>query len=494
MLEIWHLLLAYVALHQVATAVSVGACVGLLGWLIYALREHPTGFWFIFWGELAERASFYGMRTILALYLITVLKFEQNSAASIMSFFMASCYIAPLMGGVIADRWLGRYKTILYFSGPYILGHIILGGWESRPGLFIALGLLALGSGSIKPNTTTLMGAMYEQQKKDHLITKAFSYFYAAINVGSVITTFGLPALRNSLISIDLGRGLPQAQAEHHAYAVALMIPAAFMALAFVFFAVGKRYYPKENVRERPAKTQAQRDAERVTLQRIAGIFGLVAVFWFVYDESASTWIYFAQDHMNLVLFNNFPGLGKLSITSDQVQGLNPFLIVLLTPVFNWLWDFLKARRGGNSVPDTRKMLIGFFIVVVCMATMAAAGFLSTTSKISVWWVVVATVVITLSELCVSVVGLELAFKVAAPGTKSFVTGCFLVTVFVGDSAQGLFNKALWGKVSPGVFFGLQTVIITAAALTFVMVARKFEREHSADGAPPGANGLQGAA
>ena len=82
----------------------------------------------------------------------------------------------------------------------------------------------------------------------------------------------------------------------------------------------------------------------------MAGIFGLIAVFWFVYDQSASTWIYFAKDHMDLHLFGSF------SVTADQVQGLNPILIVTLTPIFNAIWESLRARRGGVDVPDTRKI------------------------------------------------------------------------------------------------------------------------------------------
>lgn len=431
------------------------------------LKQHPVGFWYIFWGELAERASFYGMRTVLALYMITVLKFEQEDGAAIMHGFMAVCYAAPILGGWLADRVLGRYKTILYFSGPYVLGHIILGGMENRTGLFIALGLLALGSGSIKPNTSTLMGAMYEEQKKSALLTEAFSYFYAAINVGSFIATMSLPWIRDKVASTStIERG----------YAVALMIPAALMVFAFGFFALGKKHYPVENVKDLPPKTAEQRTAERATLARIAGLFLLIAVFWFVYDQSASTWIYFANDHMDLTLWAGF------TVTADQIQGLNPLLIVVLTPVFNGLWESRK-RRSGVDVPDTRKMLLGFFIVIGCMAIMAVAGYSAVDHKVSVWWMCLATFVITMSELCISVVGLEFAFKVAAPGTKSVVTAAFLFTVFIGDFIAGIFDKTLWRTISPGSFFAIQTAIMAVAAVIFVVIARKFERTAAPGGA-----------
>ena len=223
------------------------------------------------------------------------------------------------------------------------------------------------------------------------------------------------------------------------------MVPAALMVGAFAFFAMGKKHYPVENVRNLPPKTAEQKASERATLTRISGMFALIAVFWFVYDQSASTWIYFAKDHMDLRL-----GFG-ISTTPDQIQGLNPLLIVILTPIFNALWELLKQRRGGVEVPDTRKMLIGFFIVVACMAIMAAVGFAAGDGKVTVWWLCLATLVITLSELCISVVGLEFAFKVAAPGTKSVVTAAFLFTVFVGDFVRRRLRQERCGARSrPG--------------------------------------------
>ncbi len=419
------------------------------------LKLHPTGFWFVFWGELAERASFYGMRTILALYLTTVLMYQKSEGAAIMQFFIAACYLAPLFGGWLADRYLGRFKTILYFSVPYIAGHLILGGIQSRPAMFVALAFLAFGSGSIKPNTSTLMGAIYDEQKRSFLLTEAFSYFYAAVNIGAAVSSLFLPLVRDK-----------------YGYGIALGIPAALMVVAFGFFAAGKRFYPKENVRALPKKTVAQKKSEWETLARIAGIFALIAVFWLVYDQSASTWIYFAKDHCNLDLWPGF------SVTPDQVQGVNPVLIVMLTPVFNAVWEMWKKKRGGSDVPDTRKMLIGFVIVIACMAMMAYAGFQAMGgAKVSVWYLVIATFIITLSELCISVVGLEFAYKQAAPGTKSVVTAAFLFTVTIGDFAGGFVDRWYETSMAAGPYFLLQTFIMIAAGLLFIGVARRFEKK-----------------
>jgi POT family proton-dependent oligopeptide transporter len=463
------LLSAYISAHPGVVAGVVGVSLGLFLWLVWALRGHPVGFWFIFWGELAERSSYYGMRTVLALYMTTVLGFEQGYGAKVMSFFMAACYLTPLFGGILADRVLGRYKTILYFSGPYILGHIILGGWENTTGLYVALALLAIGAGSIKPNISTLMGDMYEKQGKPELINKAFSYYYAAINVGSFISTFSLPKIRDAIIETDTAKGIAHDAAVSHGYSIALMIPAVLMAIAFFAFALGKPHYPVEVIAKNVVKTPEQKAAERDTLLRISGILGVIAVFWFVYDQSASTWVYFAQNNMDMTVW------GDWKTTPDQIQALNPFLIIFFTPLFNVMWDFLKARRGGVDVPDTRKMMAGFIIVLVCMAIMSFAGFLAGGQKISVWWLAIATFVITISELCVSVVGLEFAFKQALPGTKSAVTGAFWLTVFIGDFIAGYFDDYFWDKDHPGVFFAIQTAIMFVGMVAFFFIARKFE-------------------
>ena len=414
-----------------------------------SLRAHPRGFWFVFWGELAERASFYGMRTVLALYLLDVLRFERASAASVMTFFLAAAYVTPILGGYLADRVLGRFGTITAFALPYLAGHLVLAAVPTRAGLGIALVLLALGSGAIKPNTSTLMGMIYEAEKKTALLGRAFSYFYAAINVGSALTSLGLPLVR-----------------EAYGYAIALLLPAALMAVSFVLFVAGRRHYPAEPPRRAPTPTE--RAAARASIRALAPLFGLIAVFWFVYDQTASTWIFFARDFADLELWHG------LSITPDQVQGANPVFILVLTPVFNRLWSWLATRRG-SPLPDSRKMHYGFWIVVITKGGMAMAGASASFGRVSAWWLLLATFVITLAELCISVVGLELSYRRAAPGTRSAITGAFLATIFVGDLFGGMFAQ-LYGQVSPGVYFLLQAMIAAAAALAFGSIAGRAER------------------
>ncbi|MEW6266074.1 MAG: oligopeptide:H+ symporter [Thermodesulfobacteriota bacterium] len=432
-------------------------------------RRHPVGFWFIFWAELAERASFYGMRVLLAMYLVDVFGFAESRSAAIVQGFMAACYLLPLAGGWLADRYLGRFRTIIYFSVPYILGHVILGSLTTAFFLYTALLLLAMGSGAIKPNTSTLMGLMYEQSGQDKHLNEAFSYFYVAINVGAALSSLSLPLVRN-----------------HYGYQTALMVPTILMTVALGIFFFGRRYYPRETIgRQARIKTPEQKAEERVVLGRLAGIFGLLAVFWFVYDQNASTWVFFARSDMELTLYPF-----SFQVTPDQLQGLNPVLIIGLTPIFNWMWSRLETRRG-RPLESTDKMMTGFVLVTICMFLMSVAGYMSETGKVSVWLIVAATVVMAMAELCVSVVGLHFAFTTATPRMKSTVMAAFLLSQFLGDGLGAGFDR-FYDTLSHGAYFGWQALIISANTVAFYFVAKSFHKKRLNSGVDMAKNQPQG--
>jgi POT family proton-dependent oligopeptide transporter len=452
------------------------------------LRQHPRGLWYVFWGELAERASYYGMRTLLALFLVVRFHYTDAQSGQTANGFTAACYILPLLGGLIADRWLGKYRTIVYWSFPYILGHIILGESHDQWQLYLALGLLAAGSGAIKPNTSTLMGQIYEKEGKKELLPEAFSFFYAAINIGAAITSNALPIVVAWVAGVDIAKvATADPAAVNHAYRIALMCPTVLMAVALGIFMLGKKYYPEEEI-DRTPKSPEQRQKEIATLVRLSGVFGLIAMFWFVYDQSSSTWVLFGTRCMDPILYPS-----HVPYTAEQMQGLNPILIVLFTPLFNMMWAVIKRLRGGRDLPATQKMMIGFLLVVGCMGVMAFAGYQTHggTVKVSIWYDVVATTIITMAELCVSVIGLEFAFNHASPETRSTVTAAFLFTVFLGDSfgtwfigrfypSEGPNGLPLPGRLNYGSYFLSQAIIMAVVAVLFYFVARKFEREDEA--------------
>jgi len=420
------------------------------------LNRHPKGFWFIFWGELAERASFYGMKALLVLYMIDKLGYTDANSSTVASFFTAACYLLPIAGGYIADRWLGKFRTIIYFAIPYIMGHIILGSFTSEVGLYIALALLAGGSGSIKPNISTLMGRMYEEQGKSHLLSQAFSWFYMAINIGAASTMTSLPFIR-----------------DRYGYSVAFMAPTIMMAVSLAIFYLGKKHYPKEDVRQLASvvRTPQQRHEQRAALVRLSGLFLLIVFFWSIFDQSYSTWTLFARDYLVLDTW-----IGR--IPPDAIQGLNPILIVVMSPFFAWLW-MKTDRNTARPLSSPRKMLFGFVLVLLCMVLMTVAGFLAAGSKVSILWEVGAYVLITAAELCISAIGLQLAFEEAPEHMKSMITGFWLCTVFLGDILAGLFSR-LYTQTTPGNFFGMMTVMIAIVTVAFYQVGKRFERNRVA--------------
>lgn len=412
--------------------------------------SHPTGFWFFFWGELAERCSYYGMRAILALYMADELGFGQDHANGMMHSFIAACYLLPLAGGFVADRYFGKYWTIVGFSIPYIIGQLLI-GIENAVFLVLSLTLLAMGSGVIKPNISTLMGLTYDQQRPglDKLRSDAFAWFYFSINIGAALSSFAVPVIRS-----------------HWGYQIAFLFPAGLMAIAFVVFALGKPHYATEHI-SKEAKTPEQRSEQWSVLARIWGLFAVVTFFWSIFDQATSTWTFFAKDYLD----RNVLGW---TIEPDMIQGVNPILILILLPPMTFLWRFLSDR--GINLRATDKMFIGFLLTTFCMGLMAAAGFLtSTTDKVSVLWEIGAYVVMTAAEICISVVGLELAFTAAPKHMKGFVTACWLVTVFIGNLFAMIVTH-FYTHLGPGLYFSALTVLMVVVTGSFLAAARRFNR------------------
>ena len=416
--------------------------------------SHPVGFWFIFWGELAERCSYYGMRAILFRYMAEQLGLGDAVASMGNSYFIAACYLLCLLGGYVADNFFGKYWTIVGFCVPYILGHVIL-GYESVPFLITALAFLAMGSGVIKPNISTLMGMTYDQQRpgREKLRSDAFAMFYGAINVGAALSSFAMPEIR-----------------DRYGYRIAFLFPAALMVVAFAIFAFGKRYYAVEVISRRH-KSPQERQQQWVVLGRIIGLFVVVSFFWSIFDQGSSTWVLFARDHMNLDFY------GIHTFPPDQLQSLNPVLIILFLAPVTMLWHAFANR--GLKLRPTDKMMIGFIVTAGTMGLMCAAGFLARTGRVSIWWEIMAYILITIAEICISVVGLELAFAAAPKALKSFVTGCWWVTVFAGNILNAQITP-LYTRMDPGHYFGMLTVMMLPVSVVFFLVARRFNRKVAA--------------
>jgi POT family proton-dependent oligopeptide transporter len=252
---------------------------------------------------------------------------------------------------------------------------------------------------------------------------------------------------------------------------VAFYSTAALMAAAILIFLSGKRFYPPEEVRfggsnSNSLRTPDEKRADRAVLVRLLGVFTVIIFFWSVYDQTMSTWIFFARDHIDLK-----------GLDPDQFQALNPWLIVALTPVFNWLWNRLNITKA------TTKMMVGYLLTAVCMGTIALASLIASDGRVNMVWIIGAYVVVTLAELCLSVVGLEFAFSEAPEHMKSQLTSLFLFTVFVGDILAGLL-ASIYPRMTPACYFGMLTAMMTVVSVIFYFVARNYDQRKKAEATP----------
>jgi dipeptide/tripeptide permease len=320
--------------------------------------DHPLGFWFFFCGGCAERCSYYGMKAILLLYMIRILDFQDGYANRVMSFFMAACYLLPLAGGWVADKILGNYRTIVFFSIPYVIGQGILAiaSLHEPKYLYLSLGLLVLGSGMIKPNISTLMGLTYDQRRPGRaaLRSDAFALFYASINIGSAVSSFCVPLIRNAC------------GGDTKAYAYAFLLPTILMALSLVIFALGRPFYATTTIHRREHRTPEERRERMAVLRRMLGLFLVVVFFWSIFDQASSTWVLFSRDYLHLKVLG-------YQLAPDQIQTLNPVLILILLPPITMMWHVLA--RFGLDLKPTSKMLIGFVVTAATMGVIAWSGF-----------------------------------------------------------------------------------------------------------------------
>jgi dipeptide/tripeptide permease len=442
--------------------------------------SHPPGFWFFFWGEFAERSSYYGMRAILTLYMSDKLGLGDANAATYFSFFVAACYFLPLVGGFVADRFFGKYWTIVGFSIPYILGHVVL-GVESYWFMVLALTLLAMGSGVIKPNISTLMGLTYDQQRpgQELLRSDAFAMFYFAINVGAALSQIAMPWIRTN-----------------YGYSTAFLFPAGLMVVSFAVFAAGKRYYAHETIGYR-RKSAEELAAQWAILPRLLGLFVLVMFFWAIFDQSATTWIFFGKSFMDCRLFG-------VTVDPDSIQAFNPLFILIFLPLVQLLWKLLAHLH--IRVRPTDKMIVGFLLTALTMGIMAGAAasagvapekrpklddagkqivkngevemeyWTTDENKVSVWWQVLAFLVLTNAEILISVTGLELAYAAAPKSMTGFVTACWLVTVGMANLFINAPVTHLYPTMPPVYYFSGLAATLLIVTILFFFVARQFNQ------------------
>jgi proton-dependent oligopeptide transporter, POT family len=370
----------------------------------------PAGIPFIVVNEFAERFCFYGINAMLALFLVQYLQFGEAQATTWASLFKSGAYFFPLLGAIVSDVFWGKFRTVLAFSIVYAIGCIALAISHGPQALAVGLFLVAFGTGGIKPCVATNVGDQFTAANQ-HLIERAFSWFYLAINAGSTISILLCPWL------------LP-----NYGPTVAFGAPAAMMVLATVVFWFGRKRYAVVP----PAGKIWLRDVfGRIGLRTIANlivIYLFIAFFWALWDQSNGTsWSLQARSS----LMDKNIGFG-ITLLPAQVQAVNAVFILIFAPFFSYIVYPLWSRIF--VVTPLRKIAVGLFVTASSFVVIAwIESRIQSGHVVSIWWQILAYAILTCGEVLVSITGLEFSYKQAPLTMKSFIMALFYLSISIGN-------------------------------------------------------------
>ncbi len=439
----------------------------------------PKGIPYIIGNEAAERFSFYGMKTILIVFMTQYL-IDGSGALDVMSddeakawyhLFTAAVYATPLLGAILADWVLGKYRTILLLSIVYCGGHFALALDETRMGLAIGLGLIALGAGGIKPCVSAHVGDQFGP-KNASMIGRVFGWFYISVNLGSFISTLLTPLLLK-----EFGPG------------VAFGIPGVLMAIATVVFWMGRKVF----IHIPPGGAGFFKETFSGMGLKVIGqlmvLYLFVAAFWSLFDQTGSAWVLQSM-HMNREVLG-------FNILPSQMQALNPLMILAFVPLFNMV--IYPAINRVFPLTPLRKVGIGFFVAVPSFLITAyvenlipweltffhnlGIPFLQVPADAfvqpSIGWHVLAYAFITAAEVLISITCLEFSYTQAPKRMKSLVMGLYMFfSISLGNlfaSGVNAYMEATGSNSLEGAaYYMFFAKIMLGTAVVFVAVSQLY--------------------
>ncbi len=417
----------------------------------------PKAVPFIIGNEFAERFSFYGMRSILAIFLVNQFFNPQHLASlttvaeaksnELNHLFSTLVYFTPLLGAIMADWFFGKYRVILMGSVIYTIGHFVLSIFDkSLTGFEAGLLIIAIAAGGIKSCVSANVGDQFDH-KNQHLMSKIYSWFYFSINAGSTFSIYLIPIFY-----------------EKFGAAVAFGIPGILMALATVIFFSGSKMYvkvPAGGVRKdnflfvnlytlnayfskkNPGKTAWQTAAEKYGTEKVdavkavwsvMAVFAFTPIFWAMWDMNSAEWALQANK-LNLDM-----GMFGWHLLPSQVQVMNALFLLGMIPVFNYgiypLFEKMGLRVTPKGKIGTGLFITGLSFVVVALIEMQ----LQAGHQPSIYWQILAYVFLSAGEVLVSITCLEYAYTQSPPSMKSTMTALWYFTYSVGTFFTTLLN------------------------------------------------------
>ncbi len=497
----------------------------------------PKAIRYIIGNEAAERFNYYGLRAILTTFMVaqfynptgstdpTVVQQAEATANAATHDFVAMSYLLPLFGGMVADWFLGKYKTILYLSIVYVIGNLTLAASVNNEAIFTsALMLIALGAGGIKPCVSANVGDQFDDSNS-HLLPKAFDAFYASINAGSVLSILLIPYLK-----------------AHYPPSVAFGVPAIAMIIATAFFYAGRNKYirvpPKGDNNKlvilvsafmsllisylyfdkylhqgtgpvmlgfailslvsalvfkkqwfaKPGNfvginlyaltkggfdSAAKEYGEGVidgikSVWRVLSVFAFVPFFWALWDQSQSEWVIQATKCDLLFM--------GIQWQAEQISFVNAAFILIFIPIFSF-GIYPALEKIGIKATPLRRIGAGLvltalsFVVIAIIQTWIDAG-----ETPNIGWQILAFVILTAGEVLISITCLEYAYTQSPPSMKSTIMACYLVSVTLGNVLVSVIQNNIksggfFAQFEGAKFFWLFTGICAATAVVFMFVS-----------------------
>ena len=418
---------------------------------------HPRGLATLFFTEMWERFSYYGMRAFLILYMVHALGFDDRHAGRVYGNYTAGVWAAAIVGGIIADWWLGQYRSVLIGGIIIALGHFTL-AFHPLPFFYTGLSLIVVGTGLLKPNVSGIVGALY--QPDDTRRDAGFSIFYMGINLGAFIGPL-------------IAGWLAQKVDWHLGFACA----GVGMSLGLLQYVLGRRSLQPaiERLARRPKPVSTATAApapsggfwgftatEWKRIGAMGVFFVFAAIFWGAYEQAGSSLNLFGDRYTTLrVLGFTFPSSWYVSIQA--------IFVILLAPAFAWLW----IRLGKYEPTTPTKFAFGLFFVglsflfllIPASAIQGAPGL-----RVSPFWLVGCYFIQELGELCISPVGLSVFTKLAPVKIVGMMLGVWFLADSVGNKVAGYAAGFISSAPLTQLFGVVGAVCIGASLVAFAIV------------------------
>jgi POT family proton-dependent oligopeptide transporter len=406
---------------------------------------HPPGLYVLFFTELSERYSFYSMAAILTLYMDEVLRFDAPAIGRVYGAYVGGVYLAPLAGGLIADRLTGFRPAVVIGGVLMMLGHLVL-AVEALPFFYAGLVLIACGSGLFKPNISTIVGNLYRDRPA--LRDAGFNLFYLGINLGGFIAPLMVATLR-----------------ARYGWSVAFGSAAVAMLLSIAIFTLGRGQLGRAADRvpaDAPEAAAIGAPEARRRIVTLLIVFVISALFWVAFYQNGFTLTLWARDNTST------------AVAPERFQAVEPLAVIFGSACAVWLWSRLRDRGLEPSTP--LKMLLGIVMAAAAYGVMTLAAMVGgDTGRVSASWLVIAYVFIAAGEICLSPMGLSLVNRVAPPRNRGLMMGAWFVSLSAGGYLAGVIG-GYWNEVPHSLFFLLVAAMLVVATILFAISTPRIRR------------------